>query len=251
MTAERRELAIDRQREERAGVRSQYVILEYLRTHPQSAWREEVESGRITIERAYDLMSELARDPKTGVLRADFLPYTLEYECLQSRESDEPLSIAVVDIDDFKHINSELDHTGADEVLQQVARIIAQEVRRSDEPVEYPASVNPESEPAEAVDETTARAGQDDAVVRWGGEEFVVVFAGASSGQARVAVERIRERIATALNGVRPNGRSVTVSAGLAEYSSVRHQDWPALLKDADQQLLRAKQNGKNVVYPE
>ncbi|MBI5466997.1 MAG: diguanylate cyclase, partial [Candidatus Kerfeldbacteria bacterium] len=112
---------------EQLSLRAEHVVHAYLAAHPDYTLREEVEAGRLPIEKAYRIMKESARDPKTGVQRSDLLKYALEYEMYQTRETGEPVTVAVFDIDDFKRINTELTHVGADGVLKRVADIITEE----------------------------------------------------------------------------------------------------------------------------
>lgn len=142
------------------------------------------------------------------------------------------MSVIIFDIDNFKTINQELDHVGADEVLARVADILQRGVRQSDDLLPHQSS-------------------KDEAVTRWGGEEFTVVLPGADLEQAQMVAERLRVRIANDLQDVRPGGQAVTVSAGVASYDAARHPDSKSLLKDADQQLFAAKNGGRNMIYPQ
>lgn len=229
MSVEQRDLRSDEQRRAHQALRAEHVIQAYLAAHPDQLLRQKVEQGSISITEAYRLLKDFARDPKTNVLRSDLLRYSLDYELYNSRATGEPITVAIFDIDDFKRINTELTHVGADEILKKIAAIITREIRQSDD---------------------VLSPGDDEAVVRWGGEEFVVLFSGADATASHVAAERIRERITTELTDVRPHHLPVTVSGGLAEYYGESNGDWQDLLKQADRWLLAAKENGKNVIYP-
>lgn len=229
MPIEARDIRSDEQRRQHQALRAEHVIQSYLAAHPDDLLRRKVEQGSVSTTEAYQLLKDFARDPKTGVLRSDLLKYSLEYELYNSRATGDPITIAVFDVDDFKRINSELTHVGADEVLQRVVAIITKEVRQSDD---------------------VLPSGDDEAVVRWGGEEFVVLFSGADRRAAFGAAERIRERITTELTDVRPQHLPVTVSGGLAEYDGESNGDWQDLLKQADSRLLAAKEQGKNRIFP-
>lgn len=228
MSMEHRESPPERRQDSAAeaeqlqAIRREHIVAQYRRDHP--VFNEYVMKHGLQSSDAYELLADVSRDPKTGVQRSDLLEYRLKYEIHESINTAKKFSVAVFDIDNFKQINSELTHLGADDVLHQVA----EHIRGQDELL----------------------VGDDKSVVRWGGEEFVVVLSGVSQEQARQIAEHIRQRIAEALTNVRPNGQPVTVSGGIAEYDPSRHADWKAILQEADEQVLLAKTAGKNVVFP-
>ncbi len=200
---------------EEFSLRAEYVITHYLKDHPESELRKMVEEGVITMERAYRTLMQQARDPKTGVQRPDLLPYVMEYEMYLRREKGQPFTIGVYDIDDFKRINTELDHTGGDAVLRRSAQIMAKSAREDD-------------------------------VTRWGGEEFVIGYSNASRAQALVPAERLRSSFEAELQHFRPNQQLITISGGLVEYDPERHPNWESILKEGSQAVLAAKAAGKN-----
>lgn len=228
MNMEHRESESERRQDSAAeaeplqAIRREHIVEQYRKEHP--VFNDYMMKHGLQWPDAYELLVDVSRDPKTGVQRSDLLEYRLKYEIHESINTSKKFSIAVFDIDNFKQINNELTHVGADDVLQQVA----EHIRGSDEML----------------------VGDDKSVVRWGGEEFVVVLSGVPQEQAQQIAERIRQRIAEALMNVRPNGQPVTVSGGIAEFDPTRHTNWKALLKDADEQVLLAKTAGKNVVFP-
>ncbi|MBI2984589.1 MAG: GGDEF domain-containing protein [Candidatus Kerfeldbacteria bacterium] len=221
---QRQSRAVDQDRQRWLSRRAEQVIKHYLADHRDEMLQRKVASGAVSVAEAYQLLKDLARDPKTGVQRSDLLRYALEFELAEARTHGHPISLAVFDIDHFKKINDELGHLGADEVLRQVAATIRQAIRLSDDLWEVVA---------------------DEAVVRWGGEEFVVIFARTDVAAASVAAERIRQRIRQ-LPKVRPSGRLVTVSGGLTSVSPGSIMTWQQLLAAADAELNRAKAAGRD-----
>lgn len=242
---ERRESPpVDQQRVARASVRAAWILNRYMVRHPESTLSRAHQAGKLSPDEAFGIMKELGKDPKTELQRADLLPDMVEYEMNEAVRTGEPLSAAVLDIDDFKNINTELSHLGADDVLFEVAAItkeisgIMQQVVRDDD---Y----------AEVLEEDKEHS------FRWGGEEFVVLFPGATAEQAAYASRRILDRVTEGLNGRRPNEQLVTLSAGVVQFDPAKHLDpdgqpaWKALLQQADTELLQAKLHpGKNAVYP-
>ncbi len=204
------------------AIRREHIVMQYRQDHP--IFNKYVIAHHVPADEAYELLADVSRDPKTGVQRADLLEYRVKYEMHEARNTAKKFSLAVFDIDNFKDINTELTHLGGDDVLHEVAK----HLRGQDELL----------------------LGDDTSIVRWGGEEFVVLFSGADKTKAHVAAEHIRQRIAAALTNIRPSGKSVTVSGGVAEFQSSHHPSWKALLHEADEQVLLAKTSGKNVIFP-
>jgi diguanylate cyclase (GGDEF)-like protein len=119
--------------------------------------------------------------------------------------------LAIFDIDHFKRINDTYGHIYGDEVIL----LLAQQMR--------------------------ACFRQADVLFRFGGEEFVVLLAGHEEAEARGALERFRERVASYLF---PQVGHVTVSVG---YALASVGDYPESVVDrADKALYFAKEHGRN-----
>ncbi|WP_036211388.1 diguanylate cyclase [Lysobacter arseniciresistens] len=124
-----------------------------------------------------------------------------------------PVSLAMLDIDHFKHINDTHGHEAGDAALVAVAAAIA------------------------------AHARPGDVVARFGGEEFCVLAGGLDGDAAVGFFERLRESIAALRIPFRQQSLSLTVSIGVCH----RHDtDLYALLADADRLLYLAKAAGRN-----
>ena len=150
------------------------------------------------------------RDALTG-LRNRRVFWTLVESTLARATQDQPVCLAVVDIDDFKQLNDAHGHDAGDRALIHVAMRLE------------------------------AGARETDAVFRIGGDEFVVVLPGANAEGAAVALERIRGSIGR----TRLDLPEVSVSVGLAVAASpdVTGDD---LFAQADAALFRAKRAGKS-----
>lgn len=131
----------------------------------------------------------------------------------QSESNDFPISLAVIDIDNFKGINDTYGHHAGDIVLRRVADIIR-------------SLISP-----------------NDFAARYGGEEFVIIFTEKVPEQVFALVESIRETIAVTPHEELDH-QCVTVSVGLHEY--VRGEGKEMLFKSADASLYFAKRSGKN-----
>ena len=138
----------------------------------------------------------------------------------QARETETPLSVALVDMDYFKKINDRLGHEVGDTTLRRAAHLLRSQCRDSD------------------------------IVARYGGEEFALVFPEADLPAALALCERLRElMVIQEWTRVHPSLSSVTVSIGVSSLDTHAPFDTPAtLLARADQNLYRAKNAGRNQV---
>ena len=151
-------------------------------------------------------------DELTGVLNRRALNQTAEKVFAQADRDGSSVSIALLDIDDFKRVNDTYGHSIGDDILREIGRALS-EVCRINE-----------------------------IVARFGGEEFIVVMAGADSDEALVLCDRIHDRVANVMKYVCP----VTVSIGVATRLGKYRSSFDDLLKQADDALYSAKADGKN-----
>ena len=148
------------------------------------------------------------RDGLTGCLNHRSLHQRLDVEALLV-EPDAPLSLLLVDVDEFKRINDTYGHPAGDRVLQLVGEHLG------------------------AVGEGVAG--------RLGGDEFALLLPGSTAAQAGEVGERIRDHVRTCAVAL-----GVTLSVGVA--STARRGDGAGLLAAADRALYDAKRAGRNRV---
>lgn len=122
------------------------------------------------------------------------------------------LSIAFLDVDNFKVINDTFGHDAGDRVLSEVAASLRSNLRSYD------------------------------MLLRWGGEEFVIILPDTNGDAAELIFSRLRERGL----GMRPDGQPVTASVGLAERGADQAKNWQHLIEVADHRMYQAKQAGKD-----
>jgi diguanylate cyclase (GGDEF)-like protein len=177
-------------------------------------------AAAINNARLYQAIEEQAiRDGLTGLFNHRSFYERLQAELVRARRYGTPVSLAMIDVDDFKRYNDRHGHQAGDEVLRVLGELIARDVRRD-----------------------------LDIACRYGGEEFAVILPHTPTAATGVS-ERLRERIAattfTAADGA--DLGSVTVSIGVAVYPGVT-PEVDALVGAADAALYSAKSKGKNRV---
>lgn len=160
------------------------------------------------------VMRQAMRDPLTGCFSRSSMEALLELHFANAARTGAPLAVAFVDLDDFKSVNDACGHDAGDRVLMQFG------------------------------DRMRAASRRGDIVGRWGGEEFVVLFPHAAIDQGAHVCERMR----AAGFGVRPDGRPVTASIGLAEKNRDGAESWKGLVETADARMYDAKRLGKDRV---
>jgi diguanylate cyclase (GGDEF)-like protein len=175
----------------------------------------------IEITRSYsDAREQSVRDGLTGAYNHRYFQEALQKEIGRSERRGRPLSVLMMDIDDFKAVNDRYGHPVGDAILQRIVGEIRSEVR-----------------------------GDMDLVARYGGEEFAVILPETPMDEAVEVAERVRNRIDERL--FRPPDSSdvlrVTVSIGLATYPQDARSK-KELIEKADSALYRAKRRGKNAV---
>jgi len=129
-----------------------------------------------------------------------------------------PVSIIMIDLDNFKKINDEHGHLAGDAVLFSVAQGMNNLIR------------------------------SPDILARYGGEEFVVLLPNTNIDGASSIARRINQNIESLHQSSKDNP-SATISCGVAE-ACPNQKNLESLLNDADEQLYKAKQAGKNTVMP-
>jgi diguanylate cyclase (GGDEF)-like protein len=178
--------------------------------------RQQDELERLTVS----LESLAVTDALTGLANRRRFDEGLELEWLRARRDSLPLSLIMIDVDHFKHINDAHGHPCGDSVLQAIARELTQHVRRA-----------------------------SDLVARYGGEEFAVLLPNTDLATAYVFAERLRETIQLTSLGAANNAFSITVSCGVScALPESLHGNRAWLVQEADTALYEAKRSGRNKV---
>ena len=150
----------------------------------------------------------------TGVLNARAFAAIVAAEITRARRFAHPLTLAYVDVDDFKAINDRFGHAGGDRVLRIIAQTLQSSIRETDR------------------------------VARIGGDEFVLLLPETNRGAAEAALEKVREDVGEVM--VR-NAWPITLSIGAAA-CEVPPEDADQLIRAADAAMYETKAMGKNRV---
>lgn len=164
------------------------------------------------------LLEDVAnQDALTGLFNRRFFDKHLSIEIKRCKSVNKPLSIIMLDVDNFKRFNDTYGHQTGDEVLRMLGRVLRSALRDREFPCRY------------------------------GGEEFVVLMPEVDQELGLKIAERIRSSVAmTTVDGCNGENLSVTISIGLSTvWGETPSQD---ILSKADMALYKSKQNGKNRV---
>lgn len=169
------------------------------------------------IEQQQNKLEILARtDALTGLNNHRHFMEELTSEAQRAVHSDSPLSVMILDLDEFKRINDTYGHLVGDHVLLTTAEMIKRHLHSSD------------------------------IIARYGGDEFCVALTNTTVSKARAVATKIRKEIAEKVFSVDGAAKfQITCSIGLTQF----HKDMEStleVLKLADQALYKAKKAGRN-----
>jgi diguanylate cyclase (GGDEF)-like protein len=157
-------------------------------------------------------------DPLTGLWNRRYMAETLEREVARAQRFRHPISLIILDVDDFKKINDRDGHLQGDIVLERVADVV-RDVTRS-----------------------------IDVAARYGGDELALILVETDREGATVLAERLRERVgATQIPLREDETMGVTLSVGVSTIPDSA-ADLESLVDAADRALLRSKRAGKNQI---
>lgn len=172
-------------------------------------------SRQMNIARLTDAAS---LDPLTGCYNRREFQNQIQRSVSDATRHKRPLSIFMFDIDHFKAVNDTHGHPAGDEVLKEISRLVADNIRRGD------------------------------TLARYGGEEFIAVLPETEKHKAIELADRLRLKIQS--KEIKTDGGNVRVTAsfGIAELDPLT--DSSRLIKDADEMLYKAKLSGRNRIMP-
>ncbi len=164
-------------------------------------------------------LKELAeKDPLTGLLNRRSFWANLERELEMARKTSQPLSIMMIDLDNFKYINDTYGHKFGDEVLKQSAEFFKNIFRK------------------------------EDIVARYGGDEFCVILKGTDRETAELLAKRFENDLKE-FNISAPDGKilNLEASVGIATFPE-DGEDPETLFRTADRKMYKLKQEKKKLL---
>jgi len=161
----------------------------------------------------YRLKEQSVTDSLTGLYNRSTLQSSLENALHQSDRSNTDMAILMIDIDHFKTINDQFGHDVGDIVLKKTGAFLNQSFRASD------------------------------SVFRIGGEEFMALIYNSDQTDVIRVAEKIRKEF---LQLPLISGHTISISIGVAGLQA--EMDWKQWMKLGDENLYKAKDNGRNQV---
>lgn len=184
--------------------------------------RNRVKEAEQTVAALQDELSnasELVRhDPLTGALNRKGLDEALEIEIARQQRQGGTLSLAILDIDNFKKLNDSLGHAAGDAALVHLVAVVKETIR------------------------------PQDTLARFGGEEFVVLLPHTSVDGAIASMTRVQRELTRKYFLHQNEKVLITFSCGVTEIAG--EADSSEALKRADAAMYLAKRAGKNRVVP-
>lgn len=182
----------------------------------------DVSEHRRVLDMYAKLAVEASLDNLTGVKNRGYFETKMSRLMTQHRQTEKPLYLLLMDIDNFKRINDTYGHVVGDEVLRRLGSVLSENIRPSD------------------------------LAARYGGEEFVILLENMSMAAIKHKSEVLRKAIANMEVPLpkccAPAAIKVTVSIGVAQYNPATMKDGETFRHCADKALYKAKYEGKNCV---
>ncbi|MEL7656113.1 MAG: GGDEF domain-containing protein [Bacillota bacterium] len=166
-------------------------------------------------------LTEQARnDSLTGLYNQRTFHTLLKATMEKSRKNRAPMSLAIIDLDDFKEINDTYGHLAGDQVLLHFTALMKQQCEENDAYIS-----------------------------RYGGDEFAVIFPKASKELAYLRLESLRQRCRQ-VPSIKTGTSQISFSAGISHFIDGEMNE-TLLFHQADSALYQAKENGKGqtIVY--
>jgi diguanylate cyclase (GGDEF)-like protein len=155
------------------------------------------------------------RDPLTGLLNRRIMETVLNREFKRAQRYKSPLSLAFIDLDDFKAINDRHGHECGDALLKYVAGQLGEITRDSD------------------------------VVARYGGDEFVIILPGTPVQEANKLLQRLQQHFRDKPMRYKEKVLRVSITFGVASMADRNATDPGSLLREADTMLYNIKKNKK------
>ncbi len=157
------------------------------------------------------------KDPLTGLYNRRFVEQVLDNITAGILRRSTVLGVLMCDVDYFKKVNDQYGHDVGDEILKEIARVLRENVRKSD------------------------------IVSRFGGEEFLILLVDVRKGDAEMVAEKLRKKVESVTFHTKAGPLKKTISIGVSEFPVDSTGIWQ-VIKFADVALYKAKELGRNRV---
>ncbi len=173
----------------------------------------------MALRQEVDKLSRLvSTDTLSGLHNYRYFTEAINQEMERSKRTGQPTTLIMLDADHFKRVNDQWGHEVGNQALQLIAQCIKNNVRKLD------------------------------IACRYGGEEFAVILPSTDLGTAISVAERIRQAIENTSLVLEKEELKLSASLGLSTYLYNHNDSWHKLVENADKELYKAKQNGRNQV---
>ncbi|MEK7241311.1 MAG: diguanylate cyclase, partial [Planctomycetota bacterium] len=178
-----------------------------------------LETEKLELEEANKRLQESSiKDFMTGLYNHYFFQQILEVEYLRASRHAIPLSLVMLDVDGFKHINDTFGHPFGDFVLQEMGRRTKESLRRTD------------------------------IACRYGGEEFVILLPHTDYEGAQTVIQRLKDGLQGRAFQNNIDSCNITVTIGISSLEEPEVKKETDMVRLADEALLEGKSRGGNCV---
>jgi len=174
---------------------------------------EEEKNKLLLSQKTEDIYDKSIKDPLTGLYNRYHLEEHLETILDRLIDINSNISVAFIDIDDFKAVNDVHGHLKGDELLTMLGTEIRNCIRESD----Y--------------------------AFRYGGDEFLIIYPNTKVKAALTITERVKKNISSSL---KIKGIKSSLSIGVTSHK--RSENYKALINRVDKGMYESKKNGKNQI---